>query len=147
MSELLQKYPYSCNFSSTWTVKVDIYESFREQFSVLYCVCSWIEPEKTCCVVILFREKNCIPTPANTEYYCKLSVVQVCVLIETVKNINVTFFVIHDLEKNILVKIDIVLKMLWLEKKPLVLKENVNYATKFKIIYNIFLSYEIVDSL
>ena len=91
MSELLQKYPYSCNFSSTWTVKVDIYESFREQFSVLYCVCSWIEPEKTCCVVILFREKNCIPTPANTEYYCKLSVVQVCVLIETVKNINVTF--------------------------------------------------------
>ena len=119
MSELLQKYPYSCNFSSTWTVKVDIYESFREQFSVLYCVCSWIEPEKTCCVVILFREKNCIPTPANTEYYCKLSVVQVCVLIETVKNINVTFFVIHDLEKNILVKIDIVLKNVMVRKETI----------------------------
>ena len=120
MSELLQKYPYSCNFSSTWTVKVDIYESFREQFSVLYCVCSWIEPEKTCCVVILFREKNCIPTPANTEYYCKLSVVQVCVLIETVKNINVTFLWFMIWKKNILVKIDIVLKMLWLEKKQLI---------------------------
>ena len=119
MSELLQKYPYSCNFSSTWTVKVDIYESFREQFSVLYCVCSWIEPEKTCCVVILFREKNCIPTPANTEYYCKLSVVQVCVLIETVKNINVTFLWFMIWKKNILVKIDIVLKNVMVRKETI----------------------------
>ena len=113
-------------------------------FCFVLCVfMNWAWENVLCCYFVQREELY----PYSSKYWVLLQIICRASLRfnRDCKEYKCDFFVIHDLEKNILVKIDIVLKMLWLEKKQLLL--NVYYATEFKIIYNIFLSYEIVDRL